>query len=99
MPSRPDHYPRLTALAATFPTLRNPDLRGVAPFDAETVVRDLRSPAHTNASRHAARFVLAVFNCGIATGGKHFEVVAAMASWDSSHQRAFLAWAEAPWWG
>lgn len=99
MPSRPDHYPRLTALALTFPTLRNPDLRGVEPVDAELLVCDLRNPAHTNASQHAVRFVLDVFNDGIAGGGKHFEGVAAMATRDSTHQRAFLAWAEAPWWG
>lgn len=92
-----NHYPRLTALALTFPTLRNPDLRGIEPFDADLLVRDLRNPAHTNASHHAVRFVLDVFNNGM--GGKHFEVVAALGTWDATHHRAFLAWAEAPWWG
>lgn len=95
----PNHYPRLTALALTFPTLRNPDLRGIEPFDAELLVRGLRSPAHTHASRQAVRFLLDVFNIRIAPGGTHFEVVVAMATWDATHQRAFLAWAEAPWWG
>ena len=44
------------------------------------------------------RFLLDVFNIRIAPGGTHFEVVVAMATWDTTHQRAFLAWAEAPWW-
>lgn len=99
MSPSPNHYPRLTALALTFPTLKNPGLRGIEPFDADLLIRDLRNPAHTNASRHAVRFVLDVFNDRIASGGKHFEAVSALASWDATHHRAFLAWAEAPWWG
>jgi hypothetical protein len=61
-----NHYPRCTQLAATFPTLRNPDIwnRGFEPFDARKIQRNLGHAAHSNASRMAALFVLSVFNSG-----------------------------------
>lgn len=51
---------RMTALALSFPTLR--DVPGVDPWDAAAVEAWLREGAGGSGSRHAARFALGVWN-------------------------------------
>lgn len=88
---------RMTSLATSFPTLRNAD--GVYPFDARRLSRWCRtSPATTSASRHAARFVLAVWNATTKWSCGRFDAVDALATWDGEHRAAFLEWAKRPWW-
>ena len=55
-------------------------------------------PASTSGLRHAARFVLAVWNsrgewkCGT------FNAVEALQCWDRDHRDAFQRWVLDPWW-
>jgi len=94
LPAGIGHYPRVTALALTFPTLNRAD--GVVPFDAKAFARWARGPTRSDAARHAARFVLRTYNTSFPC--KPFDVVAAMVVWDRQHREAFLAWARDPWW-
>jgi hypothetical protein len=86
---------RMTALALTFPSLQ--DAAGILPWSAEKLEKWTCGPAPGSGAFHAARFMLSLWNehsdwkCG------HFNFFTAFRSWDAKHKRAFLDWAEAPW--
>lgn len=48
--------------------------------------------------RHAAQFVLAVWNSSHRWSIGPFRAIDAMATWDSQMREAFVAWAKNPWW-
>jgi hypothetical protein len=86
---------RIAELARTFPSLAGAP--GVKPWEPET----LDSWAATVASsgeRHAARFILAVWDPGYVWDCGRFDLMEALAAWDEAHRRALLAWAAEPWW-
>lgn len=61
-PAKVDHYPRMTALAQSFPCLvdgRDP-VPGVCPFNAVELSRQYGTAA--SGRRHAIRFLLTLFN-------------------------------------
>lgn len=88
---------RIESLALEFPSLRLPHVEGVEPFDAIKLDRWASGPAPSSGQRHAARFVLSVYNnlaeweCG------KFEIALAVGVWDAAHVRAFAEWAREPW--
>jgi hypothetical protein len=94
MEQSPQH--KIRRLAHSFPTLRiaYSDLK---PWDAEHLDRSACEPIAEGA-RHAARFVLAVWDNATEWECGRFDVIEAMAAWDPEHKAAFLEWAMAPWW-
>jgi hypothetical protein len=100
-------------LIRSFPTLRqfadDFDIDAISDSSefSEAFAKWAVGPHMTNASREAARFVLAVWNgwtpcdawwCeGEFSVGK-FDAVRAIGCWDSVHRDAFLAWCQDPFW-
>jgi hypothetical protein len=81
----------MTGLARLFPSLDRAD--GIEPFDSALLAHWLEtSPEVTGGGRHAARFILSVWN-----SNNPFEITKAMNVWDEAHRRAFLEWAKDPW--
>jgi len=104
-------YDAMDALASLFPSMR--ELAACSPFNALELVKWLNGPAPTSGSRHAAMFLLNVWNpdtnwCrerfddGTKLRGKpdagRFNLGRAMSAWDVEHRAACLAWMEAPFW-
>ncbi len=52
----------------------------------------------TGGSIHAVRFVLSVWDPNYKWKVGPFSISQALQVWDGSHHRAFLAWAQKPWW-
>ncbi len=94
MGNSPEH--RIRRLARSFPTLRDA-YGGVKPWDAAQLDRFAFEPV-ADGARHAARFVLAVWNNDTQWQCGRFDVIEAMAVWDADHREAFLEWAKNPWW-
>ena len=87
---------RISTLADSFPTLRFAP--GVRLWDSGTLDEWANGPDPGDGARHAARFVLAVWDNGTQWQSGRFDVVEALAVWDHEHKRAFRAWADEPWW-
>ncbi len=87
-------FPRMTALARTFPCFAAGGLlenaSGVEPWDALKLKRN--SHAWSSGERHAVAFLLSVFNNG------EFDMQGALGVWDNDYRAAFQAWAISPWW-
>jgi hypothetical protein len=81
---------KMSALAKSFPTLE--DAPGVEPWDPAGLNRWASGPAPSSGARHAARFVLSVWNWN-----NRFDVHSAIRVWDDRHVAAFAAWALKPW--
>jgi len=85
---------RTRALADTFPTLRG----AIKSWDPQRLARWASSSERCSAARHAARFVLSVWDpygeweCG------PFNLHLALQCWDDKHRAAFLTWVKNPWW-
>ncbi len=90
-----NRYPRMTALARSFPTLAH--ARGVDPFTPEALDEWAAGGGEGSGSQHAARFCLEVFNPDATWEAGPFRLVPAMFCWDRHHRAAFRAWCEAPW--
>ena len=99
----------MTALAQSFPTLR--DVDGVAPWDADRFLAWLCGPAPSHGMRLAGKFVLGVWNSrtdwrevagelGLegAASLTRFDFFEAMNVWDEEHAQACRRWMEAPFW-
>jgi hypothetical protein len=87
---------RMTALAESFPTLRDAD--GVRPWDAQRLEAWLLSGAPGHGASCAGRFVLSVWNSYDEWRSGRFDLHEALGCWDDKHRRAFLAWSVQPWW-
>ena len=90
-------------LVLSFPSLRNAayySKRGDRfEFDARRLNRWVRTfPGITAGSLMAGRFILQVWNPMTKWTAGRFNVVEAMQRWDLAHRRAFLNWAQDPWW-
>jgi len=72
------------------------------PWNATNFYRWTRtSPEITSGSHHAAAFVLNVWDPTgpwTTSGRLRFNVSVAFQHWDGAHRRAFLEWAQNPWW-
>jgi hypothetical protein len=93
----------MTALARLFPSMR--DVEACDPFSPMALVAWLNSGASGSGSRHAAMFLLNVWNMDtdwraeglkVRAGQGRFNFARAVASWDPEHQAACAAWLEAP---
>lgn len=81
----------MSELCDSFHVLMNTP--GVRPWNPELFNA---TPRHTEATGHAASFVLNVWNSN--SDWPPFDFHEAWALWDDRNRQAFLAWAAAPWW-
>jgi len=94
MTQTPSRSQRLTALAQSFPALKEAD--GIAPFEPRILEKWTGSPACNELARHAACLVLNVYNPRTPWRLGRFDVLKAMRTWDDAHRAAFLAWVQEP---
>ena len=86
---------RMASLARSCPTLRVAP--GVEPWDAPKFDLWAAGPAPSSGGRHAARFVLAVWNDTASWMTGRFSVTEAIQIWDESHHKAFHPRVAHPW--
>ena len=86
---------RMAALARSFPTLSGAD--GVEPFDPEALDLWACGPVPGNSAKHAARFVLSVWDAGADWQCGPFNLARAAGTWDGRHLTALRAWLADPW--
>jgi hypothetical protein len=91
-----DYGARMSALALSFPTLRDAD--GLCPWDPLRFQCWMRSGAPGHGAKCAGRFVLSVWNPSTRWRCGTFDLHDALWCWDDKHRGAFLAWVRAPWW-
>ena len=87
---------QIRQLARTFPSLGK-NAPGIDPWIPHELNRWAVGPA-SSGERHAARFVLAVWDNAADWECGRFDIVEALTVWDEPHRAAFLAWAGDPWW-
>lgn len=87
---------RMTSLARSFPTLRF--AAGVEPFDADALDAWVSGPAGTSGIRHAAAFVVNIWNRHHAWKLGWFDLISALGVLDDDHRNAIQAWMDDPWW-
>jgi hypothetical protein len=87
---------KVQQLASAFPTLLGAD--GINPWDPNGLDAWACGPAPGHGARHAARFVLAVWNNDAEWECGRFDVVEALSVWGDGQRSVFLAWVLAPWW-
>ena len=90
---------RLTEIdewALEFPVLRS--AVGVRPWVPEYLDNWASGPGPSEDARHAARFVLWLWNDQRQWKSGPFDVMAAMQCWEKEDREAFLRWAKDPWW-
>lgn len=86
---------RMTALARTFPSMRNAP--GIDPWHPESLQQWGAGPA-SQGERITARFLLSVWDRRLAWEQDPFDVMEALQVWDSTHRLAFFHWLAEPWW-
>jgi len=87
---------RMTALAVTFPTLEAAP--GVDPWDPAALDTWATGGNPGSGARHAAHFLLSVWDPQRRWKSRGLHLHAALQTWDAAHRRAWQAWAAAPWW-
>ena len=90
-----DKRARMTILAKGFQVLTHAP--GIDPWDAEKLDEWAASGAN-NAERHAAAFVLHVWNSYGQWQVGRFDVMAALSVWDEVNRKPFIEWAMNPHW-
>ena len=90
---------RMLRLAASFPSLAV-KLPGYprANWDAEAFAAWVRTAGLCSGARHAACFVLFVWNPEVRWAAGRFDLRRATGVGDRAHCEAFAAWARDPWW-
>lgn len=86
---------RMTGLARGFPSMRCAP--GIDPWDPAALNYWASGPA-SHGERHAARFLLSVWDTSTDWEAGKFDVLEALRAWDLPHRAAFLEWASDPWW-
>ena len=86
---------QMTDLARGFPSMRGAP--GVEPWDPGELNRWAAGPA-SSGERHAARFLLSVWDPATGWEAGRFDVLEALRIWDVTDRAAFLEWAADPWW-
>ncbi len=84
-------------LVESFPSLVGRP--GVDPWNALELDRSVTHDGwRSGGNIHAVQFVLSVWDPHYTWEAGPFNVVKAFQIWDMPHQRAFVAWAQKPWW-
>lgn len=84
---------RIVHLARAYPTLREPSVPGLEPWDPLEFAKWARK--RSSSQRHAALHVLSVWNLTVPlqVAKQGFDVMRAMSNWDEKHRLVFIAWA------
>jgi hypothetical protein len=90
-----DNRARMASLASQFPVLENAP--GVNPWDSLRL-DEWASGGVSHSERHAAAFVLHVWNPRHDWKAGRFDVMAALWVWDAENRRPFVEWAKNPHW-
>lgn len=90
-----DPATRLRLLAQYFPSMWSAP--GIRPWDAN-VLDEWAAGGASHGEKCTARFLLAVWNPSEAWRSGRFDLMDALGAWDLEHRRAFLEWAQNPWW-
>lgn len=92
-------HERMCSLVLSFPCLRHAVFRNrEGNWCPITFLRWARRNAYSTGEKHAARFVLRVWNFTVKWSIGKFDVIDALGTWDEGNRRAFVAWAQNPWW-
>lgn len=94
-----NNYPQMSELAERFPCMKMWSKRGrggVRPFDSEAM--DAEGGVASSGELHVIRFLLGVFNSGVEWKSGRFDLIRAYDVWDEAHRRAFVSWAQEPFW-
>ena len=86
---------RMARLAFAFPSLRGAP--GIEPWDPSILDHWADQQRRSSSERHAARFLLAVWDGFAEWRCGRFDAMAAVSVWDPVHRGAFLTWAAKPW--
>lgn len=87
---------RLRAMCSSFPALEGAP--GIEPWEPDVLDEWAAGPDGESGARHAAAFVLELWDSRARWRVGVFEFVVAMRQWDEQNRQAFLAWAKTPWW-
>lgn len=93
---------KMTQLARRFPQFALPagtkcDVHGVDPFDAAFLARSCRGWSHGEVC--VVQFLVTLYDPGAEDWPcGRFDVMEALAVWDTPNREVFTAWVEAPWW-
>lgn len=87
---------RIEHLALTFPCLRGK--AGIAPWDANCLDSWAASGHPSHGEKCTAKFILAVWNPDHDWCSGRFDLMESVRVWDEPSRKAFLAWANEPWW-
>ena len=87
---------RISALAQLFPVLRK-GAPGLTPWDPEQLDQWGSGPSPSAGSRHAVRFVLAVWHDSRPWRSGPFNLIQAVRVWDDAHLEALRTWLRSPW--
>lgn len=92
-------HERMCEIVLSFPCLRHAVFRDRdGAWCARTFAGWAKRNAYAQSEILAARFILAVWNPDSTRILGRFDVIDALGTWDASNRRAFVSWAEAPWW-
>lgn len=88
------------AIAGTYREIDGVKCRSgeVRPFNAEALDKWSKAGTITRQQRHAALFVLSVWDSTHRWKCGRFDLHTALAAWDDEHREAFAEWAARPWW-
>lgn len=90
-----DDRARMTSLAKQFPVLENaPGVNDWNPIRLDEWATTVAS----SGERHAAAFILHVWNCHHEWQVGRFDVMYALSTWDGGNRRPFVEWAKNPFW-
>lgn len=90
---------RMVELGQSFPSLRRAPLADKhGHFDARYFARWANRSLYSSGERHAARFILSVWNPRVRWAIGRFDLHDALGTWDLEHRAAFARWTAAPWW-
>jgi hypothetical protein len=89
----------MQSLIDAFPSLREKGMRWKVQGKGDSSLEFIAQlPGLSSGERHAAAFVLHVWDSHARTPGNiEFNLADAMSIWDEKHRSAFLRWAHNPW--
>lgn len=90
-----DNRTLIANLASRFPVLESAP--GIKEWDSQKLDEWAATVASTG-ERHAAAFVLHVWNCYHDWNVGRFDVMEALRTWDRENAAPFLEWAKDPYW-
>lgn len=89
---------RIYLLALSFPSLSSATDAPLKGWDPIRLAEWAARPHLSEGARHAARFVLSVWDPFTEWAAGRFDIHEAMKTWDDGNLQAFREWIDDPWW-